>query len=222
MPLKRTSNVCVISRRRRNIIFLLCLPALALLVLFDNTFIKNKWRSQSPAVKQIHAADLQKYHAGIFTVINIVDGDTLDIDVPDGQSEHTRIRLLGIDAPEKMTKSGVMYFAFEATEYTKKTVLGKQVEIYLDQTENTRGKYGRLLAYVKLPDGGFLNEILLNEGFAYADLRFRHSFYNKYKQLESSARSSKKGLWQNVIPDQYPEWLREKKQRFEVPPISNN
>jgi micrococcal nuclease len=195
---------------------------LALLVLFDNTCIKHRWRSQSQTDKQIHAADLQKYHAGIFTVINIVDGDTLDIDFPDGQSEHTRIRLLGIDAPEKITESGAMYFAFEATEYAKKTVLGKQVEIYLDQTNNTRGKYGRLLAYVKIPNDGFLNEILLNEGFAYADLRFRHSFYNKYIQLESRARSSKKGLWQNVIPDQYPEWLREKKQRLEVSPISNN
>lgn len=222
MPLKRTGNVCVISKRRRNIIFLLCLPVLALLILFDNTCIEHKWRSQSPTDKQIHAADRQKYHSGTFAVINIVDGDTLDIDVPDGQSEHTRIRLLGIDAPEKITKSGAAYFAREATEYAKKTVLGKQVEIYLDQTNNTRGKYGRLLAYVKLPDGSFLNEILLNEGFAYADLRFRHSFYNKYKQLESRARSSKKGLWQNISPDQYPEWLREKKQRLETPPISNN
>jgi micrococcal nuclease len=195
---------------------------LALLILFDNTYINHKWRSQSSTDKQIHVADLQKYHAGFFTVINIVDGDTLDIDVPDGRSEHTRIRLLGIDAPEKMTKSGAMYFAFEAKEYTKKIALGKQVEIYLDQTNNTRGKFGRLLAYVKLPDGGFLNEILLNEGFAYADLRFPHSFYNKYKQLESRARSSKKGLWLNVVPDQYPEWLREKKRRLEVSPISNN
>ena len=198
------------SRCKRNVILLLCLPALVLLVLFDNTCIKHKWQSQSLSEKHTQAADRQKYHTGTFTVINVVDGDTLDINASDGRSGHTRIRLLGIDAPEKTTASGAMYFASEATEYAKKTVLGKQVEIYLDETGNTRGKYGRLLAYVKLPEGGFLNEILLNEGFAYADLRFRHSLYNKYKRLESRARSGKKGLWQNVNPDQYPEWLREK------------
>jgi micrococcal nuclease len=201
---------------------LLCPPMLVSLALFDNTCIKHIWQSQSPSDKQTQAVDRQKYHTGTFSVINVVDGDTLDIDAPDGLSELTRIRLLGIDAPEKTTESGTMYFAPEATEYVKKTALGKQVEIYLDQTSNTRGKYGRLLAYVKLPDGGFLNEILLNEGFAYADMRFFHSFYNRYKKLESRARSSKKGLWQNVSPDQYPEWLRERKQLLEVPSISNN
>ena len=210
MSSEKRPRVHTTSRCKRNIILLLCLPVLILLVLFDNICIKHKWQSQSPDDTQILAADSRKYHAGTFTVINIVDGDTLDIDAPEGLSEHTRIRLLGIDAPEKTTESGAMYFAAEATEFVKKAAFGKQVEIYLD--EKTRGKYGRLLAYVKLPDDGFLNEILLSEGFAYADLRFRHSFYNKYKQLESRARTGKKGLWQNVTPDKYPEWLREGKQ----------
>ncbi len=200
------------SRSKRNIALLLCLPVLSLLILFDNICIKHKWQSQTPDDKQARAADSQKYHTGTFAVINIVDGDTLDIYAPDGLSENTRIRLLGIDAPEKTSESGAMYFSVEATEFVKRAALGKQVEIYLDQTNDTRGKYGRLLAYVKLPDGGFLNEILLSEGFAYADLRFHHSLYNKYKQLESRARTGNKGLWQSVTPDQYPEWLRERKQ----------
>ena len=48
-------------------------------------------------------------------------------------------------------------------------------------------------------------ETLIIEGCAYADTRFSHSFYNKYKQLQSRAKSTKKGLWQNVTPDQLPE-----------------
>jgi endonuclease YncB( thermonuclease family) len=56
-----------------------------------------------------------------------------------------------------------------------------------------------------------LNEVLVAEGFAYADLRFRHSFYNKYKQLEATARSQKKGLWKEVTRSQLPEWLQRKK-----------
>jgi len=208
------------SRRRRNLAILLSLPVLTLLVILDNTYIKNRRQSKSLSEKQTQAADRQKYHAGTFTVINVIDGDTLDIDIPDGQfpirdglrHEHTRIRLLGIDAPEKNAASGDMHFGQEATEFTRKLVLRKQVEIYLDETNNTRGKYGRLLAYVKLPDERFLNEVLLSEGFAYADLRFHHSLFNKYKQLESRARSGKKGLWQNVTPEQLPKWLQEKGQ----------
>ena len=212
MSSEKTTCVHAISSCKRNIILLLFLPALTFLVLFDNIYIKHKWRSQPPEENHVRAADSRKYHTGTFAVINIVDGDTLDIDTPDGYSEHTRIRLLGIDAPEKTTESGAMYFAAEATEFVKKAAFGKQVEIYLDQTNDTRGKYGRLLAYVKLPDGRFLNEILLSGGFAYADQRFHHSFYNKYKQLESRARTGSKGLWQNITPDQYPEWLRERSQ----------
>jgi endonuclease YncB( thermonuclease family) len=64
------------------------------------------------------------------------------------------------------------------------------------------------LAYVELPDGRFLNEVLLAEGCSYADMRFSHSFYNRYKQLQAAAKSGKKGLWQNVTPDQLPQWLK--------------
>lgn len=79
-----------------------------------------------------------------------------------------------------------MYFGPEAAEFTKQLSFGKHVTIYLDTSNRTRDKYERLLAYVQLPDDRFLNEVLVAEGFAYADVRFRHSFYNKYKQLEAS------------------------------------
>jgi micrococcal nuclease len=140
--------------------------------------------------------------------VKIVDGDTLDIDVPDVNHNHTRIRLWGIDSPEtKSQNSGVMYFGPEATDFAEKSTLGKQVTIFLEE-HDTRGKYGRLLAYVQLPDGRFLNEVLLSEGFAYADLRFRHGLYQKYKQLESSARRQQKGLWERITREQLPEWLQ--------------
>jgi micrococcal nuclease len=145
-------------------------------------------------------------------VVNVVDGDTIYIDIPDSNRAHTRVRLWGVDTPEtKHEQRGVMFFGPEAAEFTRKLAHGKKVQIYLDEGNRTRGKYGRLLAYVKLPDDGFLNEVLLSEGFAYADLRFHHSFYNKYKQLEASARSSKKGLWENVTREQLPEWLQREK-----------
>lgn len=100
-----------------------------------------------------------------------------------------------------------MYFGPEAAEFTEKLAQGKEVAVYLED-RRTRDKYGRVLAYIRLPDSRFLNEVLLEEGYAYADTRFRHIFYNKYKQLESAAKSGKKGLWPKVTREQLPEWLQ--------------
>ena len=184
-------------------------------VLLIFTFV---WLDRGDSLEYKHTAkppDFEKYHAKQFTVINIVDGDTIDIDVPDGNYVKTRIRLWGIDTPEtKSTKYGQMYFGPEATEFATKLAMGKNVTVYLDQGNKTRGKYERLLAYIQLPDGNFLNEKLISEGFAYADLRFRHSFYNKYQQTEALARKQKKGLWNKVTHEQLPQWLQRKKPDF--------
>jgi micrococcal nuclease len=109
-----------------------------------------------------------------------------------------------------------MYFGKEASDFATKLALGKQVTIYLEKEKKPRDKYHRLLAYIQLSDGTFLNEILLSEGYAYADLRFKHGLYNKYKQLESVARSQKKGLWANVTPEQMPKW-RQKRLHLTTP-----
>jgi micrococcal nuclease len=200
------------SRRRRTGIIVLCMLTIGALAWLDYSHIRGKLQSQPKSEEQAKTNDFQKYHNKTFTVVNVVDGDTIDIDIPDGNNSSTRIRLWGIDTPEtKNPNVGVMYFGPEAAEFATKLVLGKPVAVYLDEGNNTRGKYGRLLAYVKLPNDGFLNEVLLTEGYAYADVRFRHSLYNKYGQLESSARSLKKGLWEKVNREQLPEWLQREK-----------
>lgn len=200
------------SRRSRKAVSILCLLAVALLAWLDNSCFHQPGRSVPAAsAQQRRISDIEKYHDKIFTVAYVVDGDTLDINIPDSNSNRTRIRLWGVDTPETKSKEfGVMYFGPQAYDFTKKTSLGRQVRIYLDQQRDTRDKYDRLLAYVQLPDGSFLNENLLSEGFAYADLRFRHDFYNKYKQLESAASSNKKGLWKNVTFEQMPKWRQER------------
>jgi len=206
---EQNTSPYAMSRRRRTGIIVLCLLAIVVFVWLDHSYIRGKWQSQPKSEEQAKAYDFQKYHTKTFTVVNVVDGDTIDIDIPDGQYENTRIRLWGIDTPEtKNPNVGAMYFGPEAAEFARKLVLGKPVTVYLDEGNDTRGKYGRLLAYVKLPNDGFLNEVLLTEGYAYADSRFRHSLYNKYGQLEASARSLKKGLWEKVSREQLPEWLQ--------------
>jgi len=200
------------SRQRRNFIFAFVVLLLALITVLDKA-VHTARRKSAPAVANLsNPVDLRKYDGRTFTVVKVVDGDTIDINIPDGDYPHTRIRLWGVDTPEtKKSPGGEMYFGSEASEFTRQLTLGKTVTVYLDQGNRTRGKYGRLLAYVQLPDGRYLNELLLTQGCAYADLRFDHSFYNKYKQLESSARSLKKGLWQNVTREQLPLWLQREK-----------
>lgn len=199
------------SRQRRSAILTLSVLLIAVLVWLDHSTVEHKLQHRPKSEGRLRARDFEKYHGKIFAVVNVVDGDTIDINIADGEYDHTRIRLWGIDTPEtKNPETGVMYFGPEAAEFTKNLSYGKKVTIYLDEDNRTRDKYSRLLAYVKLPDERFLNEVLLSEGFAYADWRFRHSLYHKYKQLESTARSQKKGLWPKVTPEQMPEWRQEK------------
>ena len=205
MPFKRNRPTQPMSRRRKAGILLLCLLGFALLVWLDRSTTPYRRFSQTPTPSD----DLDKYHGSTFTVAHVIDGDTLDLDIPDGRHERTRVRLLGIDAPETNGERPVpLFFGPQATKYAKERALGQSVVVYLDAPNPTRGKYGRLLAYVQLPNGRFLNEVLLSEGCAYADRRFRHSFFNKYRQLEAAARRGAKGLWQNATRDRLPEWLQ--------------
>jgi micrococcal nuclease len=205
---KQFGNRYALSRFNRTLITLLCLLIALVFTCVDRTTHNRQQSQQAKTEAKIQSGDIERYHNKTFTVIYVVDGDTLDINTPDGKYNHTRIQLWGVDTLEtKMPDTPVGYFGPEASEFTKKTTLGKQVKIYLDE-KNTRDKYNRLLAYIQFENGRFLNEELLSEGFAYADRRFKHLYYNKYKQLESAARKNKKGLWANVTRDQLPQWLQ--------------
>ena len=156
-------------------------------------------------------ADFQKYHRKTFTVLKVIDGDTLDINIPDGQHEDTRIRLIGVDTPEtKHPTIGKMYYGPEATDYTTQQALGKQVTVLLDTVGDQRDRYGRLLAYVVLLDGRVLNAELIKNGYGYAYLNFPHSEFVTYQLLMEQAIAQKRGLWQNAARDDLPKWLRSK------------
>ena len=201
------------SRRMRNVVAVIITLTAATLFFLDHSCVSRSVTKSLQSVQQQDTSDLSKYNARQFTVAKVIDGDTIDIDIPDGNYNHTRIRLLGIDTPEtKDPRTGPMYFGKEASDFATNLAFGKQVTIFLDKDKNPRDKYHRLLAYVQLPDGKFLNEELLSEGYAYAYLPFKHSLSNKYKQLESVARGQNKGLWANVTSEQMPKWRQKRLQ----------
>jgi len=157
--------------------------------------------------------DHDRYHNRSFICVRVVDGDTFDIDIPDGKHQTTRIRLWGVDTPETSKSSrGAMYFGKEASAFTRSQIEGKRVHVVLDG-EQTRGKYGRLLAYVYYDDGQrMLNEALIVQGYAYADRRFPHLWRARFVGLEKDARKGRAGLWGGVTREQMPGW----RQRYEA------
>jgi micrococcal nuclease len=160
----------------------------------------------------VHRDDRSRYHQRTFTVVKVVDGDTLDIAVTDlrNQKSNTRIRLWGVDTPEtKHPGKPVQHYGPEASAFTTRQTLNQAVTVVLEPFENTRGKYGRLLAYIYLSDGKMLNEELIAQGYGYADPRFDHVMKMRFRKLQKQARKYERGLWKAVPPDELPKYLRD-------------
>ena len=141
--------------------------------------------------------DWVRYHGRAFTVVRVTDGDTLWVDAPDGDEPVTRVRLWGIDTPEKAwadpPRPGEP-FAEEASALSTTLALDQPVTLHL-QRHRIRGAFGRLLAYATLPDGTVLNERLLAQGLAAFDDRWPHDQLERYRLLEDQARKDKLNLW---------------------------
>ncbi|NLH17017.1 MAG: hypothetical protein GX455_10595 [Phycisphaerae bacterium] len=198
------------SRRRRNLLAIAIVLLLVLLGILDRRLGGvlrdgiSHWGTDWN--------DYQRYHNRSFSVVEVIDGDTLDLAVADGANPVTRVRLLGIDTPEKQIgDTAAMYFGSEATMFTTGIALDQEVTVELDTVGDVRDKYHRLLAYIRLPDGTTLNERIVGEGYGYADLRFRHSHFEEYVALQQRAMNSRNGLWAKIRRDQFPPWLQRKR-----------
>jgi len=147
-------------------------------------------------------------------VVHIADGDTIDVDLPDGSKAVTRIRLWGVDTPElRGGSAGPMHFAKEARDFAVQVLDGRQVRLGV-VADDTRDRYGRLLAYVYVePEGRMFNEMLIEEGFGYADRRFPHPHRDRFVELESQARSERAGLWREGSVDDMPKWRQQVEKR---------
>ena len=195
------------SSRQRNGIVVMVFMLLAGVVVLDR--VGGRYVRRAVFGQEEQVDDRVKYHGKSFKVINIVDGDTVDINIRDGKFKHTRIRLLGVDTPEVANKKYKgMYYGREATEFVRQLALGKKVTVIIDSVSDVRDRYNRLLAYLKLEDGRVVNEEIVRKGFGYSDLRFKHSDYDKYKKLQDKAIAGKIGLWKEVKKEQLPKWLQ--------------
>ena len=164
-------------------------------------------------LSQFPQEDRQRYHQRSFTVTRVVDGDTIVLDIPDPHTNRdtTRIRLWGVDTPETVHPHlPVMHFGPEACDFVRALVEGKEVTIILEPHQSTRDIYDRLLVYVYLPDNRMLNELLLSQGYAYAEERFEHVLLDRFIQLQSEAQNQQRGLWREAQPTDWPQWYQQR------------
>ena len=155
-------------------------------------------------------SDLARYDGKTFRVVHSVDGDTLGIDEPDGWHRTTTIRFWGVDTPETVKPhTPVQHFGPEASAFTKKLTLGKDVRLGLVPGA-TRDKYHRLLAYIYLPDGRMLNRLLIEEGYGFSNPRYPHPYRDEFNDAMATAKRQAKGLWADEKPSDLPYYFQPK------------
>ncbi|HTF19442.1 MAG TPA: thermonuclease family protein [Chryseolinea sp.] len=117
-------------------------------------------------------------------VIKVVDGDTFDIL---DASTTTRIRLFGIDAPERGQA-----FNKRAKAFVDSLVSGRTIRVVV----RDKDRYGRTVGDAYLSDGTFVNAEIVRAGYAW---QFRqYSTDPEIARLELAARSHRRGLWEDV------------------------
>lgn len=134
------------------------------------------------------------------TITWIYDADTFEI------APHGKVRLLGIDAPEKdhsdrdrnFTKLGIAQKRLrpihgEGLAWCLHNLKGRQVTLTFDRER--RDRHGRMLAYLHLSDGRLVNRLLLEQGLVIVYRRFPLVFKQDFLAAEAEARKHGRGLW---------------------------
>jgi len=134
---------------------------------------------------------MYEYH--VKKVNNVVDGDTIDVEIDLGFdiSFSSRVRLAGIDTPESRTKDKAeKILGLEAKEYVKSKIKDAKDVVIKTEKMDSSEKYGRILGWLYL-DGSkvSVNEQMIADGYAWGYLGD-----TKIKDFESLAkiRSKKK------------------------------
>lgn len=130
-----------------------------------------------------------------YVVVDVVDGDTINVTDPAGAS--ARVRILGIDTPEHDECGGP-----EATAQAHSLLHpGQQITLTRDDSQPPTDKYGRVLAYVQLEDGTDVGRWLIEAGYAQElTIGAKHDRAQQYALAEDQARSEKRGTWAFCAP----------------------
>ncbi len=115
------------------------------------------------------------YNFRVTEINRVVDGDTIDVTIDLGFElyKKERVRVAGIDTPEKRTRDlEEKALGIDATNYLKKkledTIAGDEELIIRTELKGGMGKYGRLLGWLYIGDDNIsINEQMIDEGYAW-------------------------------------------------------
>ena len=116
------------------------------------------------------------YNFRVTKIDRVVDGDTIDVTIDLGFDlyKKERVRVAGVDTPEKRTRDKEeKALGIDATNWLKdkltETIKGDEELIIRTELKGGVGKYGRLLGWLYIGDADIsLNEQMITEGYAHA------------------------------------------------------
>jgi len=179
--------------------------------IFTNQSIGGSWKAPPDFVK----AKVQK----------VIDGDTIVVSIKEVnlnkrktlQNLRFTVRLIGVDTPESKPNrraklqsqesekdvETIIQLGKMAKRFTEELLIVRKVgrkkiyrTVYLEFDSDPQDRYGRLLAYVWLPDGKMLNKEIICEGYAYPLTIPPNVKYEKlFRECFRKAREKGLGLW---------------------------
>jgi micrococcal nuclease len=134
-------------------------------------------------------------------VVRVIDGDTLVL------AGGARVRLLGIDAPE-MERDGhpADFLAHKAKAVLTALTLKRWIGLEYDRLRYDH--YGRLLAYLVLPDHTLVNAALVRQGLARVYIIAPNLGHREdLLAAQREAIEARRGIWQQLLQQDEPYYL---------------
>ena len=141
-------------------------------------------------------------------VVGVSDGDT--VTVLTAENRKFKIRLTGIDAPEKKQPFGAF-----AKETLARQLFGQPVTVEWSKTD----RYGRILGKIEV-DGVDANLEQVREGSAWVYTQYLRELTIEdrrlYLEVEQQAKSEHAGLWRDTHPEPPWQWRKEKRAHHRI------
>ncbi len=161
----------------------------------DNTYCLNRKprpTQEGQAPHELPRRELQKFGLSV-QVIRVIDGDIIEVCCVFG--DRVIVHYIGINTPETQHPTkGVEYYGKQASDANRRLVDIKTVRLEFDVEQ--RDRHGRLLSYVYLEDGTFVNAWLVKWGYAQVMTvlpNVKHQ--DLFLKLQREAREASRGVW---------------------------
>ena len=126
---------------------------------------------------------------GFVPVVEVYDGDTLGVVI---NNKREKVRLTGIDAPE----AGQAPWGAKARQYLQTLVSEADRQVKLEFDVEQRDQHGRILAYLKTPDGKHINLLMVRNGYAMLyTIPPNVRYADELAAAQTEARGKKIGIW---------------------------